>query len=387
MARIKGRGHFRHYGPGVIGACKEGHSGPFDSGAVPMNPESDYNSRLITYARSLAGLDPEEILKKLGIKHYKKPILKMPNAELIKEFGKSAKNINKSLFIKNVIWQTYEYIKAGEKPFDIGNLRSFWYYIKDTMDRVGANKKGDAYNIVSNMFVLMVKSGLFKYRDFGFDDDDKGNRWLGGKYAHIMLFAEKTSYTDLLQEVNRNFDITTIAVGGQSSYLSVEYFVKELSNAGIDLAKEFIIFSIVDFDPAGDIIATNFTDNLDDNGIKHIKTFAGQFYKNFKRRDLVIPANMDPEQRKRVYRLPLSVRKSGQAAKWAARTGGVNGKKSIEHGIETIVMSKAQILELFETELAKTVTIDLEAIAKYREMKNLKNQTQAWAVKKLQLEG
>ena len=352
-----------------------------------MNPKTDYTSRLITYARSLAGLDPEEILKKLGIKHYKKPILKMPNAELIKEFGKSAKNINKSLFIKNVIWQTYEYIKAGEKPFDIGNLRSFWYYIKDTMDRVGANKKGDAYNIVSNMFVLMVKSGLFKYRDFGFDDDDKGNRWLGGKYAHIMLFAEKTSYTDLLQEVNRNFDITTIAVGGQSSYLSVEYFVKELSDAGIDLAKEFIIFSIVDFDPAGDIIATNFTDNLDDNGIKRIKTFAGQFYKNFKRRDLVIPANMDPEQRKRVYRLPLSVRKSGQAAKWAARTGGVNGKKSIEYGIETIVMSKAQILELFETELTKVVTIDLEAIAKYREMKNLKNQMQAWAVKKLQLEG
>ena len=71
----------------------------------------------------------------------------------------------------------------------------------------------------------------------------------------------------------------------------------------------------------------------------------------------------------------------------AARTGGVNGKKSIEHGIETIVMSKAQILELFETELAKTVTIDLEAIAKYREMKHLKSQMQTWAVKKLQLEG
>lgn len=352
-----------------------------------MNPKTDYTSRLIAYARELSRLDPEEILKKLGIKHYKKPILKMPNNELIKEFGKSAKNINKSLFIKNVIWQTYEYIKVGEKPFDIGNLRSFWYYIKDTMDRVGANKKGDAYNIVSNMFVLMVKSGLFKYRDFGFDDDDKGNRWIGGKYAYVMLFAEKTSYTDLLQEVNRNFDITTIAVGGQSSYLTVEYFVKELSDRGIDLAKEFIIFSIVDFDPAGDIIATNFTDNLDDNGIKHIKTFAGQFYKNFKRRDLVIPANMDPEQRKRIYRLPLSVRKSGQAAKWAARTGGVNGKKSIEHGIETIVMSKAQILELFETELAQVVAIDLEAIAKYREMKNLKIQMQSWAVKKLQLEG
>lgn len=345
------------------------------------------DSRLLTYARKLARLGQDEILKELGIKHYKKPILKMPNEELLKEFGKSAKNINKSLFIKNVIWQTYEQIKAGQKPFDIGNLRSFWYYIKDTMDRVGANKKGDAYTIVSNMFAVMVKAGLFKYRDFGFDDDDKGNRWLGGKYARIILFAEKTSYTDLLQEVNRDFDITTIAMGGQSSYLSIEYFVQELADIGIDLAKEFIIFSIVDFDPAGDIISTNFTDNLDDNGIKNIRVFAGQFYKYFKRNDIMIPANMTPDQRKRVYRLPLSVRKSGQAAKWAARTGGIDGRKNINFGIETIVMPKAQLLDLFEKELAKVMTIDLEAIAKYREMKKLKDKMQLWAVKKLQLEG
>lgn len=344
------------------------------------------NTQLIQYARKLALLDTEEILKKLGIKRYKKNILKMTKEELLAEFGKSSKNINKSLFIKNMIWQTYERIKTGEKPFDIGNLRSFWYYIKDTMDRVGANKKGDAYNIVSNMFVLMVKSGLFKYKEFSFDDDDKGNRWLGHKYANIILFAEKTSYTDLLQEVNQDFDITTIAAGGQSSYLTIEYFVSELASQNIDLKQEFIIFSIVDFDPAGDIIATNFTDNLEDNGIKNIKIFAGQFYKKFKRNDLVIPVNMTSEQKSRVYRLPLSVRKSGQAAKWAAKTGGVNGKKNINFGIETIVMPKAQLLELFKKELAEHITIDYEAISKYREMKQLKNIMQAWAIKKLQLE-
>jgi len=49
-------------------------------------------------------------------------------------------------------------------------------------------------------------------------------------------------------------------------------------------------------------------------------------------------------------------------------------------------MPKAQILDLFETELAKTITINLEAITKYREMKNLKIQIQAWAVKKFKLE-
>lgn len=337
------------------------------------------------YAIKLSRLGQEEILKQLGIKHYDKNILKMLNAELLKEFGKSAKTLNKSLFIKNVIWQTYEKLKAGENPFDIGNLRSFWYYIKDTMDRVGANKKGDAYLIVSDMFMVMVKAGLFKYKDFRFEDDDQGNRWHAKRHPHIILFAEKTSYTSLLQEVTRDFDITTLAAGGQTSYLSVEYFVDELRARQVNLSREFIVFSIVDFDPAGDIIATNFIENLMDNGIKNVRTFPGPFYKYFKRKDIIVPENMTKEQRKKVYRLPLKVRKSGLAAKWAARTGGVNGKKNILFGIETIVMPKAQIMQIFTTELAKTISIDLEFIAKYREMQTLRSRMQAFALKKLQI--
>ena len=336
------------------------------------------------YALSLASLDQAEILKKLGIKHYDKNILKMAKPELLKNFGKSAKTLNKSLFIKNVIWQTFEKLQAGETPFDIGNLRSFWYYIKDTMHKAGA-AKGDPYLIVSEMFMLMVKAGLFKYSDFGFDDDDKGNRWHARRHPQIILFAEKTAYNDLKQEVNRDFDITTICTGGQSSYLSIEYFVDELRRRGVDLAARFYIFSIVDFDPAGDIIATRFVENLQDNGIKNIAVFPGEFYKHFRRKDIVIPANMTKEQRKKVYILPLKVRKSGLAARWAAKTGGVNGKKGIMHGIETIVMTKAQIMKIFLEELSNIISIDFEQIAKYRQMETLRDQMQAFALKKLQL--
>ena len=336
------------------------------------------------YALSLASLDQAEILKKLGIKHYDKNILKMAKPELLKNFGKSAKTLNKSLFIKNVIWQTFEKLQAGETPFDIGNLRSFWYYIKDTMHKAGA-AKGDPYLIVSEMFMLMVKASLFKYSDFGFDDDDKGNRWHARRHPQIILFAEKTAYNDLMQEVNRDFDITTICTGGQSSYLSIEYFVDELRRRGVDLAARFYIFSIVDFDPAGDIIATRFVENLQDNGIKNIAVFPGEFYKHFRRKDIVIPANMTKEQRKKVYILPLKVRKSGLAARWAAKTGGVNGKKGIMHGIETIVMTKAQIMKIFLEELSNIISIDFEQIAKYRQMETLRDQMQAFALKKLQL--
>ena len=231
----------------------------------------------------------------------------------------------------------------------------------------------------------MVKAGLFKYSDFGFDDDDKGNRWHARRHPQIILFAEKTAYNDLMQEVNRDFDITTICTGGQSSYLSIEYFVDELRRRGVDLAARFYIFSIVDFDPAGDIIATRFVENLQDNGIKNIAVFPGEFYKHFRRKDIVIPANMTKEQRKKVYILPLKVRKSGLAARWAAKTGGVNGKKGIMHGIETIVMTKAQIMKIFLEELSNIISIDFEQIAKYRQMETLRDQMQAFALKKLQL--
>jgi len=337
------------------------------------------------YAISLSRLDPQDILKKLHVKHYEDNILNMTKAQLLKEFGKSAKTLNKSLFIKNVIWQTYEKLQAGETPFDIGNIRSFWYYIKDTMDRIGANKKGNPYLIVSDMFMVMVKAGLFKYKDFRFNDDNKENRWHARTHPNVILLAEKTSYKDLLQEITRDFDITTLATGGQPSYLSIEYFVDELRERGVDLATQFMIFSIVDFDPAGDIIATTFVENLQDNGIKNVKIFPGKFYKHFKRKDLAVPANMTKAQCKKTFRIPLKVRKSGLAAKWAARTGGVNGKKGILNGIECSNMPYAQIMQFFILELAKVITIDLESIAKYRQMQPLKTQMQFFALKKLQL--
>ena len=339
---------------------------------------------LRNYAIKLSKLDQDEILKKLGIKHYNKNILNMTKAEILKEFGKTPKTLNKSLFIKNVIWQTYEYIKAGHNPMDKGNLRSFWYYIKDTMYKVGSKK--DEADTISDMFMIMVKSGLFKYKDFDFEDDDKGNRWHARKFPHIILFAEKVDYNDVLQELNAEFDITTIATGGQPSCLSAEYFVSELKDRNVDISREFLIFSIVDFDPSGDIIATNFIDNLIDNGIKNIRIFPGIFYKYFKRKDLVLPENMTPEQKKKTYLLPLKIRKSGLSAKWAEKTGGVNGKKNILYGIASNRMSKIQLKEVFAAKLSETININLEQIAKYREMKTLKQEMQLFALKKLQLE-
>ena len=348
------------------------------------SPRSQFDLR--EYALNLAKLDQADILKELGIKHYDRPILKMTTAEILAEFCRRAKRLDKGLFIRNVIWQTYEQIQTGHNPFAARLIRSFWYYIKPTMDRIGANKKGDPYLIISDMFVTMVKAGLFKYKDFRFKDQDRNMRWHARKHPHVIVFAEKGSSEDFLQELTRDFDVTTIATSGQISYLSVEYFVDELRARKVDLSKEFVLFSVVDFDPAGDIIATKFAENLEDNGIRNLKIFTGFSNNRFKRKDLVVPANMTPEQKKSTYRLPLAVRKSGLAAEWAGRTGGIDGKKNIRLGIEADAMPEPQLKTLFATELSKILYVGLEAIAKYREMDNLKTKMEAFALKKLQLE-
>jgi hypothetical protein len=56
------------------------------------------------------------------------------------------------------------------------------------------------------------------------------------------------------------------------------------------------------------------------------------------------------------------------------------------YDIETIVMPKAQIMQIFTAELAKIISISLDLIAKSRQMKVLHTQMQAFALKKLQLD-
>jgi hypothetical protein len=152
------------------------------------------------------------------------------------------------------------------------------------------------------------------------------------------------------------------------------------------MGREFVVFSVVDFDPAGDIIVNKFVENAQANGIKNFRIFPGKFSTKFNRKDLVIPENMTKEQKARVFLLPLKIRQSGQAAAWANKTGGVDGKKNPKLGIETIVMPKAQLREVFEKELAEVVTIDPEPIAKRRALLNLNLQLKDWTIKKLQAE-
>jgi hypothetical protein len=140
----------------------------------------------------------QEILEKEGIKHYDKDIRMMTLKELKTSFGAaSSGNILVSKAIKNIIWQVYERVKVGQELVE-GNVRSFWYvYVKPVIGKIGAlNDATDPYDEMIDLFIEFVQHyGLFKYRDFGFDDDSWENRRIWKKYPNVIIFSEKTGYT------------------------------------------------------------------------------------------------------------------------------------------------------------------------------------------------
>ncbi|MBI5555897.1 MAG: hypothetical protein HY920_08625, partial [Elusimicrobia bacterium] len=115
-----------------------------------------------------------------------------------------------------------------------------------------------------------------------------------GANANIILFSEKLGHQEFLSEIADKYNISIIALGGQPSVLSVEYFVDTLKQARIGLQRSFYLFSIVDYDPSGWIIRDAFMNNLKFYGIPNTRVI-----------DLITPDMLTPEEIKLArYRIP-----------------------------------------------------------------------------------
>ncbi len=140
-------------------------------------------------------MNKKAILKKEGIRDFRKDIRIMDRRDLRKHFSfKTKRKINPTNLIKNIIWQTYTRIQRGEMEPIEGNIRSFWYLsVKSVLSRLGFNVSGDRYiSKVYDVFVEMTSiHRLFRYTDFGFDDSAEFMRVIGGKNGNLILFAEK----------------------------------------------------------------------------------------------------------------------------------------------------------------------------------------------------
>ena len=134
-------------------------------------------------------------LAAVGIRHFDELIHDQPKEWLIEHFasGSTKFEVNVTMLIRNIIWQTRERIVNGHREPLTELIRTFWYmHIKPTLARAGAlSKESDQYNeLVSQLVYLVRDKQLMSYADIGFRDDGEANRRVGAN-AHIILFAER----------------------------------------------------------------------------------------------------------------------------------------------------------------------------------------------------
>lgn len=320
---------------------------------IPVSPS--YSEKIKKYldVPTLSNIFPynriEKILKHERIKNYEKDLRFFSNEELLKEFGAhSSKLMLKPVYVKNVIWQLYNWIKL-KKAYPVeGNIRTLWYsHIKSVFSRLNILDQGDDTIINTVLVELTYKYNLFKYSDLGLVDENRHNWKIGAKNPHIIVFAEKAGHLNTLEQINEQSGVSVIALGGQPSHLTTEYFTTELLNKiasssfvlpekNIDLFENptFYLYSIVDWDPSGYFIKKSFLDQLKAKSLINIKIT-----------DMITPGNFKPEELDFIkYKLKPTPGEEGKNRNWVKLTGGVKGEP---YGIEADAMPRVALKKLF----------------------------------------
>lgn len=338
-----------------------------------------------------------ERLRKAGIRHYDELIHDQAKDWLIKNFKAEgvtpAYPINVSRLMRNLVWQMKERVSSGEKPFH-ELVRTYWYmYVKSTLARAGAlSAATDQYKQLTENITAMVKDFLLmSYKDIGFRDENEANKRVGVN-ANIIPFSEKLGHFNYLADLNKQYNVSAISLGGQPSVMNVEYFVDDLkkakspelagrpkvfampeaAGAKFNLKRSFYLFSIVDFDPSGWIIRDAFLDNLRHYKIKNTKVY-----------DLINPDMLTPDEIM-LARYPIRAGADMEAKnkKWLADVEArhyknqkylvedlPSGKKKL-YGLEAEAIATARISEKLKEVMVPVIGGNEEALKIY-EMKNL----------------
>lgn len=257
------------------------------------------------------------------IEEYEEPIHEQSRPWLIDHFGPGkVYPINLTRATKNILWQVHEQIRKGERPSIDGIIRTFWYtHIKPVFARTDSlNSQVDQSELLSEVLVELVRDrGLMRYKDFGFFDQNAGNRRLG-KNLNLVLVGEKHGKFTVLEKIAQELDCTFLTLGGQPSLLSMEYLVDEYKARGFDLRHNLRLIFVVDYDPAGKIIRDSVVRDLNFYGMKNLTPI-----------DIITPAIFTKEELELV-KFPLPPNQKTLNEKWLKKTGGVNGQP---YGVES----------------------------------------------------
>ena len=338
-------------------------------------------------------------LKKAGIRHYDELIHDQKKDWLLKNFKAEGSTptypINVSRLTRNLVWQMKERVAAGEKEFN-ELVRTYWYmYVKSTLARAGAlSAKTDQYKQLTENIVAMVKDfTLMSYKDIGFRDENEANKRVGVN-ANVIPFSEKLGHFTYLADISKQYNVSTIALGGQPSVMNIEYFVDDIKKAKsgkaledrppllslqaaaagpkFNLKRSFYLYSIVDFDPSGWIIRDAFINNLNHYKIKNTKVY-----------DLINPDMLTPEEIMLArYPIRAGADMDAKNKKWLADIelrhyknqkylveDLPSGKKKL-YGLEAEAIATARITEKLKEVMLPVIGGNEEALKIY-EMKNL----------------
>lgn len=276
----------------------------------------------------------KDVLKREGIREFEKDIRTMNRRELFEHFAfKKSRRLNVTNLVKNIAWQTYTWIQKGKLPPIDGNIRSFWYVsVKPVLSRLGLKVSGKKYTekVYDTLVEMTTVLKLFRYADLGFLDERGHARVVGGTNGSLILFVEKDGLFGLVKRLALQYDTTGIALGGFPSYLTTEFLLNDMGKMGL-LKRPVRLFSIVDYDPSGYWIETEFARQFKDFGVEVASVHT-----------LVVPKDLPGEL---VEVCKYKLKKGARTKNWLEVTGGIGGEA---FGLEADALGAKRIQEAFE---------------------------------------
>ncbi|MEW5748978.1 MAG: hypothetical protein AB1793_09390 [Candidatus Thermoplasmatota archaeon] len=333
---------------------------------------------------------PPEIAERLELAHYDRDILEeMSKEEILKHFGwRTTENVELGRFFRNVIWQFYERIRAGNPPefyYKRGFIRGMWYDIKTPMNNRGFKQfREDRSGTMGTALAKLVEAGLVSYKDFQFTDDNQEARVIGEGNPHVILMTEKEGFFGMLKVASARYGCTVVATGGMCPFLSTNYMVSEIAAKGVEIAEqEFAVLSICDFDPTGYNIGEEFTRDLRNSGVRRFRRFEQYGRKDYIWLDLIRPSTLEPgedvyDHTYTVHRRFTKIPKGGGdpwAQVWARTTGGVDGKggqgKKWKLGIQADEYREAYLSQLLDRFIQPLLRVPAGVVQRRQQMKDL----------------
>ena len=168
--------------------------------------------------------------------------------------------IDKRRLVKSIIWQNWRWIKKGIQPKFKGNIRTFWYEVKNALGGDEILDPEDVDMFYDALRELIDEHRLFRYKDFGFMDMKKEFHGVGEKRPDVVLVLEKGGQLEDAKMIAGEVGSSYICLGGEPSLLTLEYFSDNLREVLGE--RELSVFVMTDINPAGDSIRNSFLDGM-----------------------------------------------------------------------------------------------------------------------------